>query len=163
MKEKNPRENKFTSMAFTLQIIPQLVFISKFMNSNHVKFLLTMMNLKDTEIIKTKLNVFISNSKTHKLNIYEVKEVEFVVAITDCLCGLNCKVNITIFRPEASVSSKQSAGLEIPLHQIDIRIKASNENAKTKNAAENGTLAMRPFPWVYRTTNETLGVGCLCH
>ncbi|CRL07499.1 CLUMA_CG020465, isoform A [Clunio marinus] len=34
---------------------------------------------------------------------------------------------------------------------------------KTKNAAENGTLAMRPFPWVYRTTNETLGVGCLCH
>ncbi|CRK95566.1 CLUMA_CG009030, isoform A [Clunio marinus] len=70
---------------------------------------------------------------------------------------------VFIFRPEASVSSKQSAGLEIPLHQIDIRIKASNENAKTKNAAENGTLAMRPFPWVYRTTNETLGVGCLCH
>ncbi|CRL07761.1 CLUMA_CG020715, isoform A [Clunio marinus] len=26
---------------------------------------------------------------------------------------------------------------------------ASNEKAKTKNAAENGTLAMRPFPWVF--------------
>ncbi|CRL07763.1 CLUMA_CG020717, isoform A [Clunio marinus] len=29
------------------------------------------------------------------------------------------------------------------------RFSASNEKAKTKNAAENGTLAMRPFPWVF--------------